>query len=252
MKVQEAFEMSSLDEKISQLQEIIDQAKHIVFFTGAGVSTDSGIPDFRSQDGLYHLKYKYPPEEIVSHHFFEQKPEEFWEFYKDKMLNLDAEPNLTHKFMAECEKAGKSLGVVTQNIDGLHQKAGSRQVYELHGSVLRNYCTRCGQFYSAEYIKQCDGIPHCEKDGAIIKPDVVLYEEGLSDPVIRGAIAAIRSADVLIVLGTSLVVYPAAGLINYFSGKHLVLINRDVTPYDRNADLLIQASFSDVFPKLHV
>ena len=244
--------MSNLDEKIQQLQTIIDEAKHIVFFTGAGVSTDSGIPDFRSQDGLYHLKYKYPPEEIVSHHFFLQKPEEFWEFYRDKMLNLDAEPNITHIFMAQCEAAGKSLGVVTQNIDGLHQKAGSKRVYELHGSVLRNYCTRCGTFYSAEYVKEGTGIPHCEKDGAAIKPDVVLYEEGLSEPVINGAVAAIQSADVLIVLGTSLVVYPAAGLINYFSGKHLVLINRDVTPYDSQADLLIQANFRDVFPKLHV
>ena len=168
------------------------------------------------------------------------------------MLNLDAEPNLTHRFMAECEKAGKSLGVVTQNIDGLHQKAGSKKVYELHGSVLRNYCERCGTFYSAEFIHDCPGIPHCEKDGAAIKPDVVLYEESLSQPVLNGAIAAIRSADVLIVLGTSLVVYPAAGLINYFSGKHLVLINRSVTPYDSSADLLIQASFADVFPHLHV
>ncbi|MBR2768508.1 MAG: NAD-dependent protein deacylase [Solobacterium sp.] len=244
--------MSILDEKINELQTIIDQAKRIVFFTGAGVSTDSGIPDFRSQDGLYHLKYKYPPEEIVSHHFFVEKPEEFWEFYKDKMLNLDAEPNVTHRFMAECEKAGKSLGVVTQNIDGLHQKAGSKTVYELHGSVLRNYCTRCRKFYSAEYIKNSEGIPCCEKDGAIIKPDVVLYEEGLSSPVINGAVAAIQSADVLIVLGTSLVVYPVAGLINYYSGHHLVLINRDVTPFDSRADLLLQASFSDVFPKLHV
>ncbi|MBR4457103.1 MAG: NAD-dependent protein deacylase [Solobacterium sp.] len=244
--------MSALNEKIQELQTIIDNAKHIVFFTGAGVSTDSGIPDFRSQDGLYHLRYKYPPEEIVSHHFFVEHPEEFWEFYRDKMLNLDAEPNLTHRFMAECEKAGKSLGVVTQNIDGLHQKAGSKKVYELHGSVLRNYCERCGTFYSAEFIHDCPGIPHCEKDGAAIKPDVVLYEESLSQPVLNGAIAAIRSADVLIVLGTSLVVYPAAGLINYFSGKHLVLINRSVTPYDSSADLLIQASFADVFPHLHV
>ena len=244
--------MSTLDQKIAELQEIIDHAKHIVFFTGAGVSTDSGIPDFRSQDGLYHLKYKYPPEEIVSHHFFVEKPEEFWEFYRDKMLNLDAEPNATHKFMAACEKAGKSLGVVTQNIDGLHQKAGSKTVYELHGSVLRNYCTRCRKFYDAAYIKNSEGIPCCEKDGAIIKPDVVLYEESLSTPVINGAMAAIQSADVLIVLGTSLVVYPAAGLVNYYSGDKLVLINRDVTPFDSRADLLIQASFSDVFPKLHV
>ncbi|MBQ9328144.1 MAG: NAD-dependent protein deacylase [Solobacterium sp.] len=244
--------MSSLEEKIQEFQDIIDQAKHIVFFTGAGVSTDSGIPDFRSQDGLYHLKYSYPPEEIVSHHFFVEQPEAFWEFYKDKMLNLDAEPNTTHKFIADCEAAGKSLGVVTQNIDGLHQKAGSKRVYELHGSVLRNYCTSCSHSFSARWIKETHGVPRCTECGAIVKPDVVLYEEGLSEPVLSGAIAAIQSADVMVILGTSLVVYPAAGLVNYFSGKHLVLINRDVTPYDSNADLLIQASFSDVFPKLHV
>ncbi len=244
--------MSELDKKIEELQTIIDQGKRIVFFTGAGVSTDSGIPDFRSQDGLYNLQYQYPPEEIISHHFFEENPEEFYRFYKDKMLILDAEPNDTHKLMAKLEAKGKSLGVVTQNIDGLHQKAGSRRVYELHGSVLRNYCTRCGKFFDASYIKNSTGIPHCDKCGAVVKPDVVLYEEGLSSAVINGAVAAIQSADVLIVLGTSLVVYPAAGLIRYFSGKKLVLINRSVTPYDREADLLIQASFSEVFPRIKV
>ena len=242
----------NLADKIASLQTIIDQAKHIVFFTGAGVSTDSGIPDFRSTNGLYNQTYKYPPEEIISHSFFEENPEEFFRFYKNRMLYLDAQPNEVHRFIAECEKKGKSLGVVTQNIDVLHQKAGSKHVYELHGSVLRNYCMDCSTFYSAEYIKNSEGIPRCQKCGGIIKPDVVLYEEGLSQAVVEGAVAAIQSADVMIVLGTSLVVYPAAGLIRYFSGRHLVLINRDATPYDSDADLLIQAPFADVFPHLHV
>ena len=242
----------NLADKIASLQTIIDQAKHIVFFTGAGVSTDSGIPDFRSTNGLYNQTYKYPPEEIISHSFFEENPEEFFRFYKDRMLYLDAQPNEVHRFIAECEKKEKSLGVVTQNIDGLHQKAGSKHVYELHGSVLRNYCMDCSTFYSAEYIKNSEGIPRCQKCGGIIKPDVVLNEEGLSQAVVEGAVAAIQSADVMIVLGTSLVVYPAAGLIRYFSGRHLVLINRDATPYDSDADLLIQAPFADVFPHLHV
>ena len=242
----------NLADKIASLQTIIDQAKHIVFFTGAGVSTDSGIPDFRSTNGLYNQTYKYPPEEIISHSFFEENPEEFFRFYKDRMLYLDAQPNEVHRFIAECEKKEKSLGVVTQNIDGLHQKAGSKTVYELHGSVARNYCMDCSTFYSAEYIKNSEGIPRCQKCGGIIKPDVVLYEEGLSQAVVEGAVAAIQSADVMIVLGTSLVVYPAAGLIRYFSGRHLVLINRDATPYDSDADLLIQAPFADVFPHLHV
>lgn len=242
----------NLADKIASLQTIIDQAKHIVFFTGAGVSTDSGIPDFRSTNGLYNQTYRYPPEEIISHSFFEENPEEFFRFYKDRMLYLDAQPNEVHRFIAECEKKGKSLGVVTQNIDGLHQKAGSKHVYELHGSVLRNYCMDCSTFYSAEYIKNSEGIPRCQKCGGIIKPDVVLYEEGLSQAVVEGAVAAIQSADVMIVLGTSLVVYPAAGLIRYFSGRYLVLINRDATPYDSDADLLIQAPFADVFPHLHV
>lgn len=241
-----------MTDKIQELQRIIDGAKHIVFFTGAGVSTDSGIPDFRSQDGLYNMEYDWPPEEIISHHFYEENPEEFFRFYRNKMLFLDAEPNAVHRFIADLEKAGKSLGVVTQNIDGLHQKAGSKRVYELHGSVLRNYCTHCNKFFTAEYIKESDGIPVCDRCGHIIKPDVVLYEEGLSSAVINGAVAAIQSADVLIVLGTSLVVYPAAGLIRYFAGKYLVLINRSVTPYDSTADLLIQDSFDQVFPKLHI
>jgi len=237
--------------KLEQLQQIIDQGKRIVFFTGAGVSTDSGIPDFRSQDGLYHMQYKYPPETIISHSFFEENTEEFYRFYKDKMLCLDAKPNAVHLFMAELEKKGKCLGVVTQNIDGLHTAAGSKHVYELHGSVLRNYCTRCGTFYDAHYIKESAGIPRCSC-GGIIKPDVVLYEEGLDEEVISGAVNAISRADVLIVLGTSLVVYPAAGLIQYYRGKHLVLINRTATPYDSQADLLIQASFDEVFPHLQI
>ena len=241
-----------MEDKIRELQEIIDNGKQIVFFTGAGVSTDSGIPDFRSQDGLYNQEYDYPPEEIISHHFFEEDPEEFYRFYRNKMLYLDAEPNAVHKFIADCEKAHKSLGVVTQNIDGLHQKAGSERVYELHGSVLRNYCTRCNKFFPAEYIKNSQGIPVCDKCGAIVKPDVVLYEEGLSSAVLNGAVAAIQSADVLVVLGTSLVVYPAAGLLRYFGGKYLVLINRDATPYDSAADLVINDTFDNVFPKLHV
>lgn len=241
-----------MEDKIEQLQKIIDDAKHIVFFTGAGVSTDSGIPDFRSQDGLYHQKYDYPPEEIISHSFFENHPDEFFHFYKDRMLYLDAMPDEVHLFMAECEKAGKSLGVVTQNIDGLHQKAGSKHVYELHGSVLRNYCEKCGKFFDASYIKNSEGVPHCDHCGGIVKPDVVLYEESLSEPVLRGAVAAIQSADVLIVCGTSLVVYPAAGLLQYFGGKHLVLINRDITPYDDSADLVIHADFDQVFSKLKV
>ncbi len=239
-----------MNEKVKELQDIIDHARHVVFFTGAGVSTDSGIPDFRSQDGLYNQEYKYPPEEIISHHFFMNDPEEFYRFYKNKMLCLDAEPNYVHKYIAQLEKRGKSLGVVTQNIDGLHQKAGSKRVYELHGSIMRNYCEECGKYYPAEFIRNCDGVPKCEVCGSMIKPDVVLYEEGLSDAVLRGAIAAIQSADVLIVLGTSLIVYPAASLLRFFGGKHLVLINRSITPYDREADLLIQDSFANVFPYL--
>jgi NAD-dependent deacetylase len=241
-----------MEDKIAQFQKIIDEAKHVVFFTGAGVSTDSGIPDFRSQDGLYNQKYKYPPEEIISHTFFMERTEEFYEFYRDRMLYLDAQPNEVHQFIAEMEKAKKSLGVVTQNIDGLHQKAGSQKVYELHGSVMRNYCEKCRKFFPAEYIKNSTGVPHCDHCGGIIKPDVVLYEEGLSDAVVRGAVAAIQSADVLVVAGTSLVVYPAAGFLRYFGGKHLVLINRDETPYDDTADLVIHDNFANIFPKLHI
>ena len=240
-----------MTDRIQELQNIIDHGKRIVFFTGAGVSTDSGIPDFRSQDGLYNMEYRYPPETIISHSFFMQDPEEFYRFYRNKMLFLDAKPNAVHKFMADLEAAGRCLGVITQNIDGLHTAAGSKRVYELHGSVLRNYCMRCGKSYDVKMIKESTGVPRCTC-GGMIKPDVVLYEEGLDGDVINGAVDAIMRADVLIVLGTSLVVYPAAGLIRYFRGDKLVLINRDATPYDSNADLLIQDTFANVFPKLHV
>lgn len=235
--------------QIEQLQQIINESNNIVFFSGAGVSTDSGIPDFRSQDGLYNLSYSYPPETIISHSFFLQNTEEFYRFYKEKMLYLDAKPNTVHNYIAKLEEAGKVRGVITQNIDGLHTAAGSKKVYELHGSILRNYCTRCHKFHSAQEIKDSTGIPHCEC-GGIIKPDVVLYEEPLNQEVLEGALHAIEQADTLIVLGTSLVVYPAAGLLRYYRGNQLVLINRDATPYDHNADLLIHATFNDVFPHL--
>lgn len=238
--------------QVEELQELIDSHERIVFFGGAGVSTESGIPDFRSQDGLYNLKYKYPPETIISHSFFMNDTEEFYRFYKDKMLILDACPNAAHKKLAELEEAGKLLGVVTQNIDGLHQKAGSKKVYELHGSVLRNYCRRCGAFYDAEYIKESEGVPKCEKCGGVVKPDVVLYEEGLSQEVISGAVHAIAKADLMIIGGTSLVVYPAAGLIDYFRGDKLVLVNKSATSRDRQADLVISAPIGEVFSKIIV
>ncbi|MBQ1356785.1 MAG: NAD-dependent protein deacylase [Solobacterium sp.] len=238
--------------KLEQLQKIIDEGKRIVFFTGAGVSTDSGIPDFRSQDGLYNQEYDYPPETIISRSFFDDNPEEFYRFYRDRMLILDAAPNETHKLMAKLEEKGKCLGVVTQNIDGLHTAAGSKHVDELHGSILRNYCMDCGAFHDALYIKNSTGIPRCRVCGGIVKPDVVLYEESLDSSVMSSAIRKIAEADVLIVLGTSLVVYPAAGMIRYFQGDHLVLINRSATPYDENADLLIQASFREVFPAISI
>ena len=235
--------------KIEKLKKWVGESKRIVFFGGAGVSTESGIPDFRSVDGLYNQKFEYPPERIISHTFFEQKPEYFYRFYREKMMPLGFEPNITHKVLARWEQEGRLSAVVTQNIDGLHQKAGSRQVYELHGSVLRNYCMRCGQFHSADYVKNCDGIPRCDCGGTV-KPDVVLYEEGLDGDTIEGAAAAIYNADLLIVGGTSLTVYPAAGLIRYFRGNRLVLINRDETPYDHQADLVLHESLGDVFSKL--
>lgn len=238
-------------EKINQLQKIIDESSRIVFFGGAGVSTESNIPDFRSTDGLYNLKYKYRPETIVSATFFWNRTDEFYEFYKDRMLYLDAKPNKAHLKLAELEQAGKLTAVVTQNIDGLHQAAGSKKVYELHGSVLRNYCTKCRKFHSVDEVKNAPGNPYCEC-GGLIKPDVVLYEEGLDNDVISGAVNAIASADTLIIGGTSLVVYPAAGFIDYFHGKNLVIINRDATSRDKQADLCISDSIGEVLDLIEV
>lgn len=236
-------------DKINDLKKIIDESNNIVFFGGAGVSTESGIPDFRSKDGLYNQKYKYPPEEILSHTFFMKNTEEFYEFYREKMNSLKYNPNVTHKFLADLEKKGKLKAIVTQNIDGLHQKAGSSNVYELHGSVLRNYCMNCDKFYNAEYIFSQPGIPRC-KCGGIIKPDVVLYEEGLNPDVMNKSILAIQNADVLIVAGTSLTVQPASSLINFYTGNKLVLINRDKTFYDNRADIVINDSLGKVFSQV--
>jgi hypothetical protein len=232
------------DEK-TKLQKIIDDSNNIVFFGGAGVSTESGIPDFRSADGLYHQKYKYSPEQVVSHSFFMKYPEAFYEFYKDKMMCLDAKPNAAHNKLAELESSGKLNAVVTQNIDGLHQKAGSKTVYELHGSIHRNYCMKCKKIYDANYVKNQNRIPYCEC-GGMIKPDVVLYEEGLDGNVINAAIRAIASADTLIIGGTSLVVYPAAGFIDYFQGKHLVVINKSETGKALNAELYVNAPIGEI------
>ena len=234
-----------------QLQSVIDNSKRIVFFGGAGVSTESGIPDFRSVDGLYNQKYDYPPEQILSHTFFMHNTEEFYRFYRDKMLCLDKKPNKAHLKLAELERAGKLTAVVTQNIDGLHQAAGSKKVYELHGSVLRNYCMKCGKFYPAEYIKNSNGIPKCEC-GGVIKPDVVLYEEGLDDSTVSGALSAIQTADTLIIAGTSLTVYPAAGFISYFKGDNIVLINRDETPFDSKASLVFHEKVGELLDKINV
>ena len=222
-----------------QLQKWIQDSDNIVFFGGAGVSTESGIPDFRSVDGLYNQKYDQPPETILSHTYFVQNTEDFYRFYRDKMLCLDAKPNAAHLKLAELERAGRLKAVVTQNIDGLHQLAGSQAVYELHGSVHRNYCTKCRTFYGVDFIAEGKGVPHCPVCGGLVKPDVVLYEEGLDQDTVAGAVEAIARADVLIIGGTSLVVYPAAGLINYYRGNKLVLINRDPTPYDGQVDLVI-------------
>ncbi|MGI6118331.1 MAG: NAD-dependent protein deacylase [Bilifractor sp.] len=238
--------------QIEELQKIVDDHSRIVFFGGAGVSTESGIPDFRSTDGLYHMKYKYPPETMLSHSFFVSHTEDFFEFYRDKVLALDAEPNPAHRKLAELEAAGKLTAVVTQNIDGLHQKAGSKVVYELHGSVHRNYCTRCHAFYDAKYVSDCTGVPKCEKCGGVVKPDVVLYEEGLDGATIQGAVDAISKADVLIVGGTSLVVYPAAGLIRYFRGDKLVLINKGQTGLNTEADLVIREPIGEVLGQIKV
>ena len=237
--------------ELEQLQKMIDESNSIVFFGGAGVSTESGIPDFRSVDGLYHQKYDYPPETILSHTFYRQKTSEFYRFYRDKMLCLSAKPNAAHLKLAELEKAGKLKAVVTQNIDGLHQAAGSKTVYELHGSVLRNYCESCGKFYDAKYILDSEDVPRCEC-GGFIKPDVVLYEEGLDNTIITNAIRAIASADMLIIGGTSLVVYPAAGLIDYYKGNKLVVINKAPTSRDSMADLVISGPIGEIFSQITV
>lgn len=234
------------------LQQIIDDSRRIVFFGGAGVSTESGIPDFRSVDGLYNQKYDYPPEEILSHSFFCSHTDYFYNFYRDKLICTDANPNPAHIKLAELEAAGKLSAVVTQNIDGLHQKAGSKVVYELHGSTLRNYCTKCGEFYDVNYIAESNGIPICSKCKGLVKPDVVLYEEGLDDKTVNGAVRAISEADCLIVAGTSLTVYPAAGFIRYFKGKYFVLINRDQTSVDSAADLVIHDSVGKVLSEIEV
>lgn len=239
-------------DKIRELQKIIDDHDNIVFFGGAGVSTESGIPDFRSVDGLYNQKYDYPPETMLSHSFFVSHTEEFFRFYKDKVLALDAKPNAAHYKLAEMEAAGKLMAVVTQNIDGLHQAAGSKTVFELHGSVHRNYCTRCGKFFDARYVADSDNAPHCDECGGLVKPDVVLYEEGLDSQTISGAVNAIRNADVIIVGGTSLVVYPAAGLLDYFGGDKVVLINKGSTDRDRMADLVIKEPIGEVLSKISV
>ena len=238
-----------MEDKIQQFKQLVNKCDNIVFFGGAGVSTESGIPDFRSKDGLYNQQYKYSPETILSHTFFMTKTEEFFKFYKLKMNSLKYQPNITHIKLSELEARGKLKAVITQNIDGLHQKAGSKVVYELHGSVLRNYCMNCNKFYDAEYVFNSNGIPRCSC-GGIIKPDVVLYEEELDEETIENSTAAIQKADLLIVAGTSLTVQPASSLINFFRGKNLVLINRDSTPYDNKANLVINDSLGKVFSNL--
>lgn len=234
---------------LETLRQWVQESHRIVFFGGAGVSTESGIPDFRSVDGLYNQKFEYPPETIISHSFYRANPAYFFRFYREKMLPLGFQPNITHQKLTQWEREGKLLAVVTQNIDGLHQKAGSRRVYELHGSVLRNYCERCGKFYPAGYVKHAEGVPLCTCGGTV-KPDVVLYEESLDEKTLTGSVCAISQADLLIVGGTSLTVYPAARLIRYYRGNRLVLINRDETPYDGYANLVFHQSLGDVFSKL--
>ena len=238
--------------EIETLQKWINESSRIVFFGGAGVSTESGVPDFRSVDGLYNQKYDYPPEEILSHTFYRRKPEEFYRFYRDKMIYTDALPNKAHFKLAELEEKGKLTAVVTQNIDGLHQAAGSKKVYELHGSVLRNYCENCGKFFDINYIIESDGVPKCDKCNGPIKPDVVLYEEGLDSNTMNGALNAISNADMLIIGGTSLNVYPAAGLIDYYRGNRLVLINMSKTPMDYKADLVIYDKIGKVLSQIEV
>lgn len=238
-----------MKEKIEKFKELVEKSKNIVFFGGAGVSTESGIPDFRSKDGLYNQKYKYPPEQILSHTFFMNKTDEFYKFYREKMNSLKYEPNITHIKLAELEKKGKLKAVITQNIDGLHQKAGSKNVLELHGSVLRNNCMKCNKFYNAEFVFNSKGVPKCEC-GGIVKPDVVLYEERLNDFVVEESIQSIKNADLMIVGGTSLTVNPASSLVHYFRGENLVLINKDSTSYDRIADLVINEGLGKVFKEL--
>lgn len=237
--------------KINELQELIDHSNNIVFFGGAGVSTESGIKDFRSVDGLYNEKYDYPPEMILSHTFFMNNTEEFYKFYRDKLNTLNIEPNITHKFLKKLEDNGKLKAIVTQNIDGLHEKAGSKKVLLLHGTIYRNYCMKCNKFYDAKYIFNNKDVPRCDC-GGLIKPDVVLYEEGLDDEVVKETIKVISEADLLIIGGTSLAVYPAASFINYFRGDKIVIINKDSTPYDSRADLVINEKLGDVFSKLVV
>ncbi len=238
-----------MDDKIEKLRGIVERSHNIVFFGGAGVSTESGIPDFRSVDGLYNQQWKYPPETILSHTFFMKKTDEFYRFYRAKMICTSAKPNAAHLKLAELEEKGKLSAIVTQNIDGLHQAAGSKRVYELHGSVLRNNCMKCRKFYGLEAITGSEGIPRCEC-GGIIKPDVVLYEEGLDDAVVSGAVSAISNADTLIIGGTSLNVYPAAGLVRYFRGDNLVIINMAPTQMDSNADLVIDSKIGEVFSQI--
>ena len=235
---------------IAQFLEMVKESDNIVFFGGAGVSTESGIPDFRSVDGLYNQKYDYPPEPILSHSFYMRNTEEFYRFYRDKMLCLTAQPNITHRKLAVLEATGKVKAVITQNIDGLHQAAGSRRVWELHGSVLRNYCEKCGKFFDAEYMLHSKGAPKCDDCGGAIKPDVVLYEEGLDNQTLSDAVSYISKADVLIIGGTSLVVYPAAGLIDYYRGNKLILINKTPTARDSGADLVVQGSIGEIFSSL--
>lgn len=239
-------------EQVQQFLQMVKESDNIVFFGGAGVSTESGIPDFRSVDGLYHQEYDYPPETILSHSFYMRKTEEFYRFYRKKMLCLDAKPNAAHKKLAELEAAGKLKAVITQNIDGLHQAAGSKRVLELHGSVHRNYCRRCGKLFDARYILTSEGVPHCDECGGEIKPDVVLYEEGLDQRTLEDAVFYISHADMLIIGGTSLAVYPAAGLIDYYQGNKLVLINKSTTPMDGRADLLISGSIGEVLGQIEV
>jgi len=238
-----------MDEAVKELKEIIDGSDNIVFFGGAGVSTESGVPDFRSEDGLYHQQYKYPPEQILSHTFYMRMPEEFFRFYKDKLLITGVKPNKAHIKLAELEKKGKLKAVITQNIDGLHQAAGSKEVLELHGSVHRNYCEKCGKFYDFDYMANAEGVPVCSCGGRI-KPDVVLYEEGLDMGIMQKAVEYISNADVLIIGGTSLAVYPAAGLIDYYRGNKLVLINKSATPRDRQADLVVQGAIGEILDQI--